>query len=261
MIPWGSVVGGTIGGIGGFLVGGPAGAFIGASAGAGLGGGVDSASATEKATNAQLAAADQAKKEYLKYNQPYYDVGTQNMKTLNQMVNSGAYTPNMQGWETDPGYQFRLQQGLGSINAGAAAGGSRFSGATLKALQKYGQDYASNEYQNIYNRKANELSNQYTRQAGLAQMGYNAASGLGDVLSENAYQNGNAQSAGIIGQQNAYNNMFSNLGQIGMMGAMMGGGPSRGMGIFGQGGGGNVPQTAKSIFEQNYGSALREAGL
>jgi hypothetical protein len=52
----------------------------------------------------------------------------------------------------DPGYAFRLQQGEQALQRGAAAGGGAFSGGTLAALTRYGQDYASNEYQNVYNR-------------------------------------------------------------------------------------------------------------
>ncbi|HEY2605569.1 MAG TPA: hypothetical protein VGJ10_06105, partial [Paraburkholderia sp.] len=49
----------------------------------------------------------------------------------------------------DPGYAFRLQQGNQALERAAAASGGAFSGGTLKALARYGQDYASNEYQNV----------------------------------------------------------------------------------------------------------------
>lgn len=54
--------------------------------------------------------------------------------------------------QNDPGYQARMaaqQQAL--TRAGLASGGA-FSGGTVKALQQAGQDYASNEYSNVYNR-------------------------------------------------------------------------------------------------------------
>ena len=54
--------------------------------------------------------------------------------------------------QTSPGYQFRLAEGLKGIERGAAAKGTLLTGGTLKALTRYGQDYASNEYQNRYNR-------------------------------------------------------------------------------------------------------------
>lgn len=54
--------------------------------------------------------------------------------------------------EQDPGYQFRMQQGLDASNASAAARGGSLGGAQMKALQRYGQDYASQEYGNSFNR-------------------------------------------------------------------------------------------------------------
>lgn len=62
----------------------------------------------------------------------------------------------------DPGYQFRLQQGEQALERGAAASGGAFSGGTLKALQRYGQDYASNEYSNVYNRALQGYNTNFT---------------------------------------------------------------------------------------------------
>lgn len=46
---------------------------------------------------------------------------------------------------TDPGYQFRLQQGTQALDRGFAAGGTLLNGGTAKALARYNQDYASTE--------------------------------------------------------------------------------------------------------------------
>ena len=46
----------------------------------------------------------------------------------------------------DPGFQYRLKEGQALIEQGANAGGTRFSGATLKALSDFGQESASQEY-------------------------------------------------------------------------------------------------------------------
>ena len=53
----------------------------------------------------------------------------------------------------DPGYQFRLDQGRKALEASAAHKGTLRSGATLKGLMDYGQGAASQEYQNVYDRK------------------------------------------------------------------------------------------------------------
>ena len=56
----------------------------------------------------------------------------------------------------DPTYQFREREGRRGLEASTAAQGLARSGGTLKDLIKYGQQFASNEYQNIYNRDVGE---------------------------------------------------------------------------------------------------------
>lgn len=54
--------------------------------------------------------------------------------------------------QLDPGYQFRINQGLQAVNNSAAARGGLLSGATLKELNNYAQGQASSEFQNAFNR-------------------------------------------------------------------------------------------------------------
>lgn len=54
--------------------------------------------------------------------------------------------------QADPGYQFRLSEGLKALDRQAAARGGLISGSALKASQRYGQDMASQEYGQAYNR-------------------------------------------------------------------------------------------------------------
>ena len=53
----------------------------------------------------------------------------------------------------DPGYDARFNQGLIANERSAAAQGSLLSGGTQQALNRYGQDYASNEYNNYVNQQ------------------------------------------------------------------------------------------------------------
>jgi len=55
-------------------------------------------------------------------------------------------------FKTDPGYAFRLSEGIKGLNNAAAARGGLLSGGTLKATERYAQGLASQEYQNAYNR-------------------------------------------------------------------------------------------------------------
>jgi hypothetical protein len=107
--------------------------------------------------------------------------------------------PSMEALESDPGYQFRLQQGQQALERSLAARGLGQSGAALKAAQEYGQGLAGQTYDNYFN-----------RQSQLANLGYGAASGLGSL-----YTNlGNVQAAAEIERMNQRNNMLSGLGGL-----------------------------------------------
>jgi hypothetical protein len=65
--------------------------------------------------------------------------------------------------QQDPGYQFRLQQGMQALDRQGAAGGLRLSGAQLKAAQQYSQGEASQEYDAAYNRALGQNQLNYGR--------------------------------------------------------------------------------------------------
>jgi hypothetical protein len=60
--------------------------------------------------------------------------------------------PSAQEVLTDPGYMFRLQTGTDAMEKSAAARGVLRTGGTLKDLIQYGQNFATQEYQNVYDR-------------------------------------------------------------------------------------------------------------
>jgi hypothetical protein len=107
-------------------------------------------------------------------------------------------------FQEDPGYQFRLNQGTQAIERSAAARGGLLSGAAAKALTRYSQGVASDEYNNAYNRFNNNQSNQFNRLASLAGVGQAATNQMGQA-SQNAY--GTIASSG----QNASNSIQNNL--------------------------------------------------
>lgn len=74
----------------------------------------------------------------------------------------------------DPGYAFRLAEGQKALERSAAARGGLLSGATLRGTQRFGQELASQEYQNAYNRALT----QYNTLANLAGVGQTTASGM-----------------------------------------------------------------------------------
>ena len=120
---------------------------------------------------------------------------------------------SMADFEQDPGYEFRRTEGLKGVEGGAAARGGLLSGGALKAIQKYGQDLASQEYGNAFNRFTGQQTNKYNRLAGVVNTGQgatnqvtNAAGNLGSQMGSNIIGAGNAQAAGIVGGANAWNN-------------------------------------------------------
>ena len=94
--------------------------------------------------------------------------------------------------QNDPGYQFRLAQGDKLLENSAAARGGLLSGGTAKALEQYGQDYASSEYGKVYDRamqqyqlNQNNALQQFNLLGALSGTGQVAAGGL-NAVGENA---------------------------------------------------------------------------
>ena len=119
----------------------------------------------------------------------------------------------------DPGYQFRLQQGTGALDASAAARGGLGSGRHLKDLTRFGQDLASQEYQNVYNRRFNQLSQLAGIGTGVGASGQlaQAAGQFGQSASQNIMGAANAAAAARMQQAGSLSNLF---GQAVMGGAM-----------------------------------------
>ena len=60
--------------------------------------------------------------------------------------------PDAQGLYSDPGYQFRLSEGERALQNSASGRGAVRTGGTLKDILAFGQNLASQEYANTYNR-------------------------------------------------------------------------------------------------------------
>lgn len=113
----------------------------------------------------------------------------------------------------DPGYAFRLGEGMKGVENSAAARGGLLSGAALKAIQKYGQDYASGEYDKAWQRDSATKTNNFNRLQALVGTGTGATQQISDAAGQYATRTasanaslGNAQAAGTIGTANAWSN-------------------------------------------------------
>lgn len=102
-----------------------------------------------------------------------------------------------------PGYQFGLDEGNKSVQASAAARGGLNSGATLKAMFKFGNNYADQQGVTPYMNRLATLSGMApTAAAQTGAAGQNYANQVGNNL-QNA---GQARAQGIYGSANAWSN-------------------------------------------------------
>lgn len=124
-------------------------------------------------------------------------------------------------FQKDPGYEFRMAEGMKGMTNSAAARGNLLSGAALKAASQYNQNFASNEYGNAFNRFKGNQEGRYNKLANLAgvgqiqanqngsnamQMGQNVGAGMvntGQQIGNNLIGAGNARASGYLAQGNA----------------------------------------------------------
>lgn len=165
-----------------------------------------SAAASRYAADLQKQMFDQQ----IALQEPWRQAGMQGLNRLAAGLQTGGEfaTPFSQtNWQTDPGYQFRLNEGMNALNRQAAARGGLISGAALKAATRYGQDMGSQEYQNAFNRYYAERENMMKPLQSLAGVGQTSAntmgsaagtygSNVGNLMMTNAANQGNALLAG-----------------------------------------------------------------
>lgn len=180
-------------------------------AGAVVGSALIGSKASGKAAETQAAAAEQGTQaqermfaEQNRLQEPFRQGG---MAAQNRLLtyfglpggaegaDFGRYTKDfgMSDFTADPGYNFRLTEGLKSLDRQAAARGGLISGGALKAAQRYGQELGSQEYQNAYNRFQTNRANQLQPLQSLMGAGQTAA----NTLTSAAGQMGQTQAAGL----------------------------------------------------------------
>ena len=207
-------------------------------------GGKQSSNAAQSAAQTQADAANQATaaqqsalERQLALQQPFTTAGTTAVNQLSALTQPGGrltqdfvYGPN--AYQADPGYAFRLREGMNAMNATAAARGGLISGNALRAGQMYGQELGSQEYQNAFNRaqntfqmNRNNLINPLQFLTGIGQAGAsNQAANVGNygtAQAANITGGANALAAGQIGSANAYGSALGGVGNAAQTAAMM----------------------------------------
>lgn len=99
----------------------------------------------------------------------------------------------------DPGYQFRLSEGMKAVQNSAATRGGLLSGSTMKAMNNYAQNYASGERQNAFNNYITERDARLNPLLSLAGVGQTANGQMGQAGQNYANNAGNLQ----VGAANA----------------------------------------------------------
>lgn len=178
------------------------------------------AGATEQAARTEAEAAERAL-EFSK--EQYADIKPYLMRS---MEGYQELLEDPEAYKETPGYMFRLQEGLKAL--GIPEGARNISGAQMKSAIRYGQDYATAEYQNALGRIAGlgqlaqgvgGVSGQYAARAGgyITQAGRARAQGITGAAS--------ARASGLMGVGSAIGQMAGmGLGYYGMQGGGGGGG-------------------------------------
>lgn len=184
----------------------------GAVAGAvvGIVGGAMQNSANKKgadaAANAQMMSVQEQQRQYDQTRQdmmPWIEAGRMGLNRLTLLADG-----DMRGFYTSPEYAFTRDQGLQSLERGAAARGGMYSGGADADRMKFAAGLASQEYGNHWNRLAGLSGVGQSTAGSLGQFGANAATNIGNAygnignIRQSMYQQrgqNNAQMVGAVG--------------------------------------------------------------
>lgn len=159
--------------------------------------------AQKNAANAQIAEQrrqyDQTRADYA----PWRAAGQSALDRLTNEMKSGATT----AFTKTPGYDFRLSEGVKAAERSAAARGLLASGATMKAVQRYGEGLASDEYGNWWNRNAGLAGVGQAATDSTTQAGMNATNNITGAIG-NA---GNARASSYANTGSAINSGINNV--------------------------------------------------
>jgi hypothetical protein len=166
----------------------------------------DAAATTAKAAKKALELDRQKYEEGVARQQPFYDAGVNALGQYRTGIAPGGDLTRgftMADYQADPGYGFRMQEGMKALNQTAAARGGMLSGNALRGAQEYGQNLGSQEYQNAYNRYIGEQGTRRNTLANLAGIGQTTANTMNQAGSMYATNAGNIMQNQALNQANA----------------------------------------------------------
>jgi hypothetical protein len=178
--------------------------------------------ASSNAARTQARAADRATEaqermfnKQVQLQEPFRQAG---VNALPELVAASRYEPfTMEKFQADPGYAFRLKEGLRALESSAAARGGLLSGNQMRGVTQFGQELGSQEFTNAFNRYQAERAARLNPLQSLTGMGQTTAANiagqagqLGQNIGANIIGAGNARASGYMGVANA---LSGGLGQ------------------------------------------------
>ena len=190
-----------------------------------IGGAAIASSGANKAADKQKKAAKkaaQAQKDALAQQmalaKPYVEAGKNALAEYQKLAPYEDF--GMKQFQADPGYNFRMAEGMKELERSASARGLLQSGGTLKGIQQYGQNLASSEYQNAFGRYLTQREARMNPYSYLTGIGQAAAAGqssnigtTGANLANIAMSKGDVQAAQAAGSAGMIGNAFSSIGE------------------------------------------------
>lgn len=178
------------------------------------------AKSQEKAAKAAAQQQQQALAAQEALIGPYVQAGKNALAEYQKMAPYQNF--GMAQFQADPGYNFRMSEGIKALERSASARGLLQSGGTLKGITQYGQNLASEEYANAFGRYLTEREARMNPYSYLTGIGQAAAAGqaanvgtTGAALADIAMQRGNIQAAGQMGAANALASGLGGLAEAG----------------------------------------------
>jgi len=123
------------------------------------------------------------------------------------------FNPTQAQLNAYPGYQFQLQTGGQALENANTPGVGALSGPALKSLMAFNQGTAASNYSNYFNQFQTQQNNIYNRLSGIAGLGQNAASNLGNNGAQLGTGIAQAQAAGAGSIASGVSSAAGNIGQ------------------------------------------------
>jgi hypothetical protein len=176
----------------------------GVSAAAGIAGGIMQKNAVDKGASQARDALNQGITTATNQLSPWTTAGQPALTDQSDLLGLNgqpAADAAMAKFQSSPGYQFQLGQGLRAVDAGAAAKGLARSGAAMQAEQEFGSGLAATDFGNYWNRLQQ-----------LSGSGLDAAKGIANAATGGATNIANTDIGQAGADASIYGNMAKSIG-------------------------------------------------